>query len=615
MSRDFLFSATMVAVKENGDYEAQFLANIFSGKAAGALKRMLSGKMDLSRQEDRWLQEYIMSGAKTGFSHLTELKNIQKDFERELKQGKGKNAGRMLLDGIANLNEFAENLCRFSLYMTSRERGRTIQRSVSDAKEITVNFNRNGAGGDGAGVFKPLFLFSNAAVQALQNSIEQAGKHKGKMAIALFSYAASGIIMPLLSQIGGDGDEYWKLSEWDRQNNLCIDTPWGYIKVPLPQELRVFHAMGDNVMQAILGMKDWDKVLEDTLIGLSDLLPINPVGDVKRGGLAQIAPDAGRPIAEIWGNKTFSGRPITDEYADLAKGKNNRPGYTKVYTNKRGESYVPTWLVDTYEWLNSITGGDQYKKGLATKALDILPSLAVDIDLGNPDVLYHILNGYLGGLYDIAMKVADVPIKANEWYKTGENPFTSKNIPVANRFFVSNADTYVSKAGLSERYYKERTKVEEDVATIKDVFKEVKEGAKTEEQFRNYIDQLPLVKSGLVEVEIERYKNNDKDGKYKKGDLKSVNVYDVPTQEKPVKLESEGLQSFSRRTNNYNAYIKELKAHNNTDGIIGLMKTINKMNSGLSNIKDRKQQKVVEGQVAGWQEDFINIYRNGIKNK
>ena len=46
--------------------------------------------------------------------------------------------------------------------MLPQERGKSILQSVSDAKEITVNFNRSGSGALGASFFKAYYLFYGA---------------------------------------------------------------------------------------------------------------------------------------------------------------------------------------------------------------------------------------------------------------------------------------------------------------------------------------------------------------------------------------------------------------------------------------------------------------------
>ena len=224
-SRDYIFASSILPVKEDAKYTVQFQRNML--KSAGALQRYIRGRADLTKTQDRYLVEYIMNGAKTGFSHIIELQKIQKQIEREIKKGDNKSIFRHTLDALESCNEFAENLSRLSVYITSREQGRSIVQSVSDAKEVTVNFNRNGAGGWGAAWFRSLYLFVNAGIQSLSNFAKVAQKNKGKTALLISNYTLSGFLMPLLSAlIGGDdgAEEYMKLSDWERQNNLCIYT-------------------------------------------------------------------------------------------------------------------------------------------------------------------------------------------------------------------------------------------------------------------------------------------------------------------------------------------------------------------------------------------------------
>ena len=69
-----------------------------------------------------------------------------------------------------------------------------------------------------------------------------------------------------------------KLSEWDRQNNFCIYTGSGFIKIPIPHELRVFHRVGDIAYQAIYGYTPVDQALIKSVTAFSDLIPIDPMG-------------------------------------------------------------------------------------------------------------------------------------------------------------------------------------------------------------------------------------------------------------------------------------------------------------------------------------------------
>lgn len=445
-SRDYIFASSILPVKEDAKYAIQFQRNML--KSAGALQRYIRGKADLTKQQDRYVIEYIMNGAKTGFSHIVELQKIQKQIEREIKKGDNKSVFRHTLDALESCNEFAENLSRLSVYITSREQGRSIVQSVSDAKEVTVNFNRNGAGGWGAAWFRSLYLFVNAGIQALSNFAKVAQKNKGKTALLISSYAMSGFLIPMLTAlIGGDDglDEYMKLSDWERQNNLCLYTGNGFIKIPLPHELRVFHAMGDNIYQASFGKKDVTESILDVILGFSDLIPANPMGSIQ-GSWADIMPDATKPFFQLAANKNFTGSRITNEWAD-----ENKPGYLRVRTNKKGEPYAPAFLVKLGESLDSATGGDGVAKGLISF---------------NPDEVNHILRGYFGGLYGLGMNVLSIGSKTVDTMESGEIKVKATDF-IPNAFYKSADDLLTTSSGLNSKYFKIADDIQETRRKIK----------------------------------------------------------------------------------------------------------------------------------------------------
>ncbi|NDV77853.1 LPD38 domain-containing protein [Dysgonomonas sp. 511] len=476
-SRDYIFASSILPVKEDARYAVQFQRNI--PRSAGALQRYIRGKADLTKKQDQYVIEYIMNGAKTGFSHIVELDTIQKRIEREIKNGESKNVFRSFLDILEGCNEFAENLSRLSVYITSREQGRSITQSISDAKEVTVNFNRSGAGGYGAAWFRSLYLFVNAGIQALSNFAKVAQKNKGKTAMLISGYAMTGFLMPMLTVlIGGDDglDEYMKLSDWERQNNLCLYTGNGFIKIPLPHELRVFHAMGDNIYQAAFGKKDAIESFLDVLLGFSDLIPANPMGAVQ-GSWADIMPDATKPFFQLAANKNFTGGRITNEWAD-----ENKPGYLRVRTNKKGEAYAPAFLVKLAESLDNITGGDGVEKGLISF---------------NPDEVNHILRGYFGGLYTIGTQVVTIGDKIYELSDTGEFKLKVRETPLKT-FYTSADDLQTTSSGLNSKYFKISDDMQETRRKIKGYQEQTLSGDLTTEEF--------AAKINTFAPDIEKYK-------------------------------------------------------------------------------------------------------------
>lgn len=196
LTRDLIWSTTALSVKEGGKYRNRFMRNI--PKASGALIRKLNGKQDLSNPIDIMLNEFLENGGRTGYTALYSVEKYKKDIQNSIKTGKWAKTKRgynAVLDFMQLPNEWAEDLSRFSTYMTSREEGRTILKAVADAKEVTVNFNRKGSGKYGASVFRGLFLFFNAAVQSLNNAYGLTLKNPAGMATALGGFSIAGTML------------------------------------------------------------------------------------------------------------------------------------------------------------------------------------------------------------------------------------------------------------------------------------------------------------------------------------------------------------------------------------------------------------------------------------
>ena len=480
-TRDFLYASSTLPAKESAEYALKFQLNLLA--SSDALRRHLWGKGNLTTARGRYLTEFIMNGGKTGFSHIVEIDKVTRRMNQEIKKAKKGDAAKMTykalnatLDLVASANDFAENLTRFAVYMTSRESGRSVARSVSDAKEVTVNFNRKGSGALGAAEFRSLFLFVNAGIQALANFFKILGGNPGKTSAVIATYCLGGsMIMPTLTYLfgGDDGlEEYMKLSDWERQTNMCFYTGKGFVKIPLPQELRVFHKMGDEIFMAVSGRKPATEAVIGVMSGFADLIPANPAGAIE-ASWAEALPDAFRPWAQLTANANFTGSPIWDKWAD-----DNMPGYLKVRTNRKGEVYAPEFLVDLLKTLDNSTGGDGVEPGFASL---------------NPDVVNHIFNGYLGGLYTLGTQGINAAYKTFGWSDRGG--LKIKETP-ANRFYVSLDDMQVTSNALNAQYHKIREEVKEDQSKIK--------------RYDKQLDGLDASKLGIIEYGVRHREINEK---------------------------------------------------------------------------------------------------------
>lgn len=508
-SRDYIYSTTMLLAKETPEFMFDFQRNLPA--AANALRRYERGNVDLNKKSDQYLYEYMINGGKTGFSHIFELDRVSKSLEREAQKGGKKNFAdhaRAIIDVIDMFNEVAENTTRLSVYITSREHGKSIIDSINDAKNITVNFNQKGAGSSvgknsfeqvilsAAGWVRPLYLFSNAAIQALSNIVKVTNKHPVKMAAILSSYALIGFISPLLAaMIGGDDgkDSYMKLSDWERQNNWCVLLPNGsFLKIPLPQELRIFSRMGDNIYQAYTGKKDILQVLMDIAFSISDLLPMNPLGAAGTSW-AELSPDFARPIVQIVGTNTnFMGSRIYNEWANK-----NMPGYLKARTNKKGEYYAPNFMVDWFMILDHLTGGDGVKKGVISL---------------NPDITNHLLRGYFGGLYTIAEQGIGIASEVYNFTKTGELDIKVRETPL-RAFYADKNDLQLQSSGISSRYYDIYDKVIESRRRAKAYTEKVQQGEMGIDEYSRVMSELNMPKINAIYDRIKEIKRIEREMK------------------------------------------------------------------------------------------------------
>lgn len=469
LSRDLIFSTSAVAVKEPPLYLARFSTNI--PKSIAAVIKGIRGNGGTS-EADKYFQEFLDNGGETGYANLTNVDKYKKMIQKEIKHLTKKDYFKLVRQGLElfeDFNRMAEDVARFNTYMTSRQEGRSIVEAINDAKEITVNFNKKGAGAKSvnkleplytfgnlaaysAGIFKNLYLFFNAGIQSLFNFNSLYKKNWKKFGGLLGGFTAAGFLTPLVNSLlqsfGGDGDDedyYANLSEWTRRNNLCLYIPGSkghFITIPLPIELRAFYGLGDMAYMQTIGNggKKGTEIAYDAVNQLTELLPLNPLGN--NGDLgATLMPDAAKPIWQVMKNEDFTGRPIYKKNSF----NEDMPEWTKTY---KGAS---KWLTELSEWSNELGGGDKYKT-------------APDFLNWNPAVVEHVLQGYFGGMATTLNQLGKTMAAGVESVADGQKSedLTWRNAPVLSRFINDASDERSAFRGINEKYYQ-----------LYDVYKEV----------------------------------------------------------------------------------------------------------------------------------------------
>ena len=460
MFRDGFYSNSVIWVKESPLYAKKYNKNWAKSlkEMGGLVKRYKTNSLDMNNDTDRMFLEFINNGGETGYTFINSVEEYKGIIAKELKkQNRSKlapgKAFDILGEAMDTFGRWAEDTSRFAAYRTSREMGRSIARSISDAKEISVNFNKKGSGAKTAGplekgnifnalqawtsqIARGLYIFWNAGIQGLTNFARLAKRNPGKFAGLASSYFVLGGMMPVInavlaSAMGGDGDEddYYNLPEYVRRNNICIYVGGEWVTIPLPIELRAIYGLGElasgllSGKESMTGIKLTKKIAEQ----VSQIMPIDMMEG--GGGFSAFVPSYVKPVYEVWNNKDWTGIPIYRKN-DFNK---NMPGWTKAYSSTSPE------LVKLSEIINEWTGGNKYKTGM--------------IDF-NPAIVEHLFESYLGG----------VGTTINQLKKTLMMPFDEdlqelRNAPVLSRFMRS-ADSRSVQKRIDEEYFNNRDRFE-----------------------------------------------------------------------------------------------------------------------------------------------------------
>lgn len=451
--RDMLYTNSMVWIKESPNYALRFHRNVT--KANPAMMKILlakhrKGELDMDNPMEKLFHQFMMNGGETGYTNMRDTEQYKNDIKRELKKANGKlkiaRALELLGEQFDELNRAVENCARFAAFMTSREMGRTIDRAIYDAKEISVNFNKKGSGAkfldangqtrwgnrasfiSGAG--RSSYVFWNAAIQGTTNFGRQMKQHSAK---AFTGMAAMFLLGAIVAYLGGDGDDddnnaYYNLPENVRRSHLMFRVNDSWVSLPLPVEYRAIYGMGE-LMMSTLSQKEH---LTDSELAMqiasqvSQILPLDLMND---GGLTGLTPSSVKPIAEVLTNKSWTGLPI---YKDTDFNK-DMPEWTKAYKSANKD------LVNLAATLNEATSGDPYTQG------------TINI---NPAIVEHLLEGYFGG----AWKTIDKLKKTAETI-AGAREYDPRSILFVNRL-IKAGDERTEYRAVNNEYF--RLKEEHD---------------------------------------------------------------------------------------------------------------------------------------------------------
>ena len=453
--RDALYSNTTVWVKESPVYAWKFNKNFAMVNPINMyrlVKGYENGTLDMSDPLNKAYHDFVMRGGETGYTNLRDVEAKKKAIQKELQYSKQKvsigKALKILGEWMDLFNKSVENCARFAAFLTSREMGRSMDKSIYDAKEISVNFNKKGAGSkflntEGqtkignasaftSGLSRSMYVFWNAGVQGMYNFGRLAKDNPKKFLGLASSFYLLGTIMPMLAAAFGDDedDDYYDLPEYVRRNNICFRNGGGnWITIPTPIELRAIYGLGEMSSGIVSGKEKYtDKKMAMKIAEqMSQVLPLDMMEG--GGGFSAFVPSSVKPLIEAGDNKDWTGLPLYKDN-DFNKGM---PEWTKAF-----KSVDPAILAMT-KYANELTGGDKYTTGTVNL---------------NPAIIEHILDGYFGGIE--ATRSQMVKSAETAW---GSRDFDWRNIPVGNRL-IKSGDERTRKKAIDNAYYENLEEME-----------------------------------------------------------------------------------------------------------------------------------------------------------
>lgn len=391
-----------------------------SGIAMKAIYASLRGKSLTGKGADwqKTWKEFVEDGAKTGWFRMDDLNGQMKEMDHLVSLAKGGWKGQGIQSWhsftklVEDANNAVENALRLSAYKHARDAGISRAQAASLAKNMTVNFNRRGEQGV---LLNSLYMFANASIQGTANMMRSLAHLNGdgpllqrlrwsnlnmaqKMALTA---VGAGYLLGSLNRAGAGQDEdgvnwYDKVPDYVKEHNLVImKSLFGgkageYWSIPLPYGYNMFYLLGSTAEGVTRGNLTASKAAGNIVGGM--LGAFNPLGSEDSKTLTgtlfkNAAPTILRPVADLWANESFMGTPIYQENfltgtpkPESTLGRRSTPEAYKAFAN----------------WLNTLTGGSQYRSG----ALDI-----------NPDKMKYWIDYVSGGMGRFAGKTIDAAAK------------------------------------------------------------------------------------------------------------------------------------------------------------------------------------------------------------
>lgn len=383
------------------------------------LWREVRGKDRKDTEEAKYTDMFLDDG---GFVDWATFEDVEKNSIRlasrvkELQHPKHKSfvSIRGYFKFAADLNHVGEQIARVSYYQELIEQGVPRKTAALAAKELTVNFSKQG---EWSSVANVTYVYATTSLKGLLN-VGRAIRKSPKVRAMVGGLVVAGFFEDQWNHMIA-GDDWDKIPEWKKRQYwhfaipdwlvpedvwapidwMISEDPKGnrFLSMPKPWVYQIFPETGRNISGARRGAIDKGQFFENMTV--SFLEAVNPLaggGDIVR----TILPTAIRPAYEIQTNKNWFGGKIRRESWD--------PDPVKAYTYWDGGGIEP------YAWftkrMNELGGGD------------VAHSSWLDM---YPENIQHLIEFAGGGVMRFHMSIFE-GIRNGEWPRIGKMPVMRK---------------------------------------------------------------------------------------------------------------------------------------------------------------------------------------------
>ena len=444
------------------------------------ISKWREGTLDPNDKVHVRFMEFVNNGGITGISQMYNINELQTSIIKKAKRSTDRNVpaavGEWLSGGVEYLNLGIENVGRFAVFMACRESGMSLEESIFEAKEASVNFNMRGSGAMGNAWFRKYILYSNVSFQALRQqgtlaAVSAARFGIGLVAAPIISGYLFNMLMDALFADDDDDNPYYGLSEFDRYNylnvpiiNLKTFRPTGnFVKFAVSQEQRGLYAIGQIIYDLSTGRISEERAAMNILTQLNNYGPASFVDgnpEVYEDNAWQpfvrgITPTAISDITDAVAYGTdFLGRPINN----MTEFNENLPEYQRM------SKYTPGWVHELAKQVHNATGRPNERTW-------------VDAWTFNPSNLYYIATQQFGGVGTFAGKVGTMG--AWGYDAIVGNPtddYEAKQFPVVSKVINFGRDDRSRMRVVRDKYYNYLREYEASNAEVNKNKKDYQEG-------------------------------------------------------------------------------------------------------------------------------------------